>query len=61
MILLPKGTYGASAGGGRGGAANIRLLTSSLDKQLRLWDISADVMSLEVGVSTLYRARGVAA
>lgn len=48
MVLLPKGAYGACIRKGRGGAEHRRLLTSSLDGKLRMWDISADLMSLEV-------------
>ncbi|CAM9915274.1 unnamed protein product, partial [Hapterophycus canaliculatus] len=51
-ITLPPGLYGTGSGGvsgvAAGGAAPCeRLLTSSLDGTLRLWDVSADVLSLE--------------
>lgn len=54
MLRLPPGAYGAVAGAGAGAGApastrsDERILTSSLDGTLRLWDVSADVMSLEV-------------
>lgn len=58
-ITLPPGLYsadGAASGDGGGGSGFAaggaapceRLLTSSLDGTLRLWDVSADVLSLEV-------------
>lgn len=52
MLMLPSGVYGAATSGlaadGRGLARCRRLLTSSMDGTLRLWDVSADLMSLEV-------------
>lgn len=58
MLVLPPGAYGSAAatGGVGSGAASASarrecLLTSSLDGTLRLWDVSADLMSLEVCVA----------
>lgn len=50
MVMMPPGVYGSGTGAAGAGAAAIggRLLTSSLDGTLRLWDVSADLMSLEV-------------
>lgn len=52
MLLLPPGVYEAiPAGSSTAAPASAkceRLLTASLDGTLRLWDISADLMSLEV-------------
>ncbi|CAM9591782.1 unnamed protein product [Ectocarpus sp. 12 AP-2014] len=53
MVMLPPGLYGSGTGGAGAGAgagaaaAGGRLLTSSLDGTLRLWDVSADLLSLE--------------
>ncbi|CAN0183209.1 unnamed protein product, partial [Ectocarpus sp. 4 AP-2014] len=53
MVMLPPGVYGSGTGAGASGAgdgaaaAGGRLLTSSLDGTLRLWDVSADLLSLE--------------
>lgn len=46
MLRLPPGAYGAGASAST--RSDERILTSSLDGTLRLWDVSADVMSLEV-------------
>lgn len=56
MLVLPPGVYGAAAAGGGAASASARrerLLTSSMDGTLRLWDVSADLMSLEVCVGGL--------
>lgn len=61
MLVLPPGAYGAAAAGGASTSARREcLLTSSMDGTLRLWDVSADLMSLEVrftggGVVTLFQ------
>ncbi|CAM9840170.1 unnamed protein product, partial [Ectocarpus sp. 8 AP-2014] len=49
MVMMPLGVYGSGTGAAGAGAAATggRLLTSSLDGTLRLWDVSADLMSLE--------------
>lgn len=43
MILLPRG-------GARGEARCQQLLTASMDGTLRMWDVSGDLLSLEVCV-----------
>eukprot|EP00903_Cladosiphon_okamuranus_P017264 g15909.t1 len=48
MLVLPPGAYGAAGGGPAPASARREcLLTSSVDGTLRLWDASADLMSLE--------------
>lgn len=49
--MLPPGVYGeADAGRGAGSAGGQRLLTASMDGTLRLWDVSVDLLSLEVSM-----------
>lgn len=49
MLMLPPGVYGPTSTGERRASASCRrLLTSSMDGTLRLWDVTPDLMSLEV-------------
>ncbi|CAN0322878.1 unnamed protein product, partial [Laminaria digitata] len=49
LLVLPPGVYGeADAGRGAGSERGQRLLTASMDGTLRLWDVSVDLLSLEV-------------
>ena len=60
MLVLPPGAYGAANSAAGAASTSVRtecLLTSSLDGTLRLWDVSADLMSLEVCISAPRRRR----
>lgn len=55
MLLLPPGVYGGNNDGGDDETEGIRhashgrhLLTSSMDGTMRVWDISVNLLSLEV-------------
>ena len=61
MLVLPPGAYGAANSAAGAASTSVRtecLLTSSLDGTLRLWDVSADLMSLEVCISAPRRRGG---